>query len=241
MKILFIRPIITNRPDSVEEDILKAFAASGTEIKALHLEWGPDSIESEYDLVYSAPYVVKMAEYAEREGYDGVVSYCFVNPGVDAAREAVSIPVLGSGEAAVNLALNLGRRIGIITILPNILPLIRKQNQEYFNTGRIVSLRSIDVPVLGLYDDRELLEKIFEQASIAISKDGIDVLVLGCTGLGGIAAQLSEKLIKNNINIPVVDPAGASVKVMEAIIGCHLKHSKISFMHPIDKIRKWPV
>ncbi|MDK2878942.1 MAG: allantoin racemase [Thermoanaerobacteraceae bacterium] len=241
MRILFIRPIITERPDFLEEEILKQFAAPDTIIKAKHLEWGVDSIESEYDLVFSAPFVVKLAEEAEKEGYDGIVSYCFVNPGVDAAREAVSIPILGSGEAAVNLALNLGRRIGIITILPNLLPLIRKQNQTYINMGRIVAIDSVNIPVLGLTDNDRLIDILFEKASQMIYKDEVDVIVLGCTGFGGIAKGLSQKLIMNNLNVPVIDPAGASVKVMEAIIGCNVRHSKKTFMPPIDKIRKLPI
>lgn len=241
MRILFIRPIITERPDFLEEEILKQFAAPDTIIKAKHLEWGVDSIESEYDLVFSAPFVVKLAEEAEKEGYDGIVSYCFVNPGVDAAREAVSIPILGSGEAAVNLALNLGRRIGIISILPNLLPLIRKQNQTYINMGRIVAIDSVNIPVLGLTDNDRLIDILFEKASQMIYKDEVDVIVLGCTGFGGIAKGLSQKLIMNNLNVPVIDPAGASVKVMEAIIGCNVRHSKKTFMPPIDKIRKLPI
>lgn len=241
MRILFIRPIITERPDFLEEEILKQFAAPDTIIKAKHLEWGVDSIESEYDLVFSAPFVVKLAEEAEKEGYDGIVSYCFVNPGVDAAREAVSIPILGSGEAAVNLALNLGRRIGIITILPNLLPLIRKQNQTYINMGRIVAIDSVNIPVLGLTDNDRLIDILFEKASQMIYKDEVDVIVLGCTGFGGIAKGFSQKLIMNNLNVPVIDPAGASVKVMEAIIGCNVRHSKKTFMPPIDKIRKLPI
>lgn len=241
MHLLFIRPIITERPNSLEEEILQQFAAPGTLIKAEHLDWGPSSIESEYDMIYSAPFVVKLAEEGEKNGFDGIVSYCFVNPGVDAAREAVNIPVLGSGEAAINLALNLGRRIGIVTILPNLLPLIRKQNQEYRAMGKIVSLRTINVPVLGLYTDEQLLEKLYEESRKAVYEDGADVIVLGCTGLGGIANDLCRKLIQNNINVPVIDPAGASVKVMEAIVGCRLKHSRLAYMPPIDKIRKWPV
>jgi len=241
MRILFIRPIITERADSLEEEILKQFAAPDTVIKAKHLEWGVDSIESEYDLVFSAPFVVKLAEEAEKEGYDGIVSYCFVNPGVDAAREAVSIPVLGSGEAAVNLAMNVGRRIGIISILPNLLPLIRKQNQIYVNMGRIAVIDSINIPVLSLTDNGRVIDSLFEKACQMIYKDEVDVIVLGCTGFAGVARELNQKLIMNNLNVPVIDPAGASVKIMEAIVGCNIKHSKKTFMLPIDKVRKLPV
>ena len=36
MKILFIRPIITERPDILEEDILREFALPGVEITVLN-------------------------------------------------------------------------------------------------------------------------------------------------------------------------------------------------------------
>jgi allantoin racemase len=241
LRLLFIRPIITERSDALEEEILKQFAAPGTIIEAKHLEWGVDSIESAYDLVYSAPFVVRLAEEGEKEGYDGIISYCFVNPGVDAAREALNIPVLGSGEAAVNLALNVGRRIGIISILPNLLPLIRKQNQPYINTGKIISIDSVNIPVLDLVDNEKVVDSLFDKAAEMICKDDVDVIVLGCTGFAGVAKELNEKLVKNNLDVPVIDPAGASVKIMEAMIGCNIKHSKKAFMLPIDKLRKLPV
>ena len=53
-------------------------------------------------------------------------------------------------QASINLALCLGRRVSVLTIMPNILPLVRKQNQDLIQSGRIVSVRSIDTPVLGI-------------------------------------------------------------------------------------------
>ena len=240
MKILLIRPIVSEREDYLEEAIFKPFAAAGTEIKARRLTYGPASIESEYDMALSAPDVFKLAEEGEKEGYDGAIINCFVNPGLDGAKEAVRYPIVGAGEASINLALCLGRRIGIITIMPNIIPLIRKQNQDMITTGRIVSIRSIDTPVLGIYNDQEIFEKMFEEANKAIIEEGVDTIVLGCTGLGGMAEQLSERLQKNNLPVPVVDPAGASIKMIEALVACKLRHSKIAFMAPTDKTRIWP-
>jgi allantoin racemase len=240
MKILLIRPIVSEREDKLEEAIFEPFASVGTEIKARRLTYGPTSIESEYDMALSAPDVLKLAEEGEREGYDGAIINCFVNPGLDGAKEAVRYPIVGAGEASINLALCLGRRIGIITIMPNIIPLIRKQNQDMITTGRIVSIRSIDTPVLGIYGDQQIFEKMADEANKAIVEEGADTIVLGCTGLGGMAEQLSERLQKNNLPVPVVDPAGASLKMIEALVACKLRHSKIAFMTPTDKTRIWP-
>ena len=162
MKILFIRPIITERPDILEEDILREFALPGVEITARHLEFGPESIENEYDLIYSAPFVLEEAIKGEKDGFDGIISYCFANPAVDACREAVDIPVLGSGEASMTLASAVGRKIGIVTILPNIVPLIRKQNMEYINSSKLVSIRNANIPVVGINDGSdEIFNKLY--------------------------------------------------------------------------------
>lgn len=241
MKILFIRPIITQRPDYLEEDIVKEFALPGVEIVARHLEYGPESIENEYDLVYSAPFVVEEAIRGEKDGFDGIISYCFCNPGVDACREAVSIPVLGSGEASMSLASSTGRRIGIVTILPNIVPLIRKQCMDYIVTGKLVSVRNANIPVVGIGDGSDVIfEKLYKEAKACIEEDGADTIVLGCTGFAGFAKRICDELEKQGYHVPVIDPAASSLKMIEALVSCNVKNSKISYMDPIKKRYELP-
>ena len=240
MKILIIRPIVSEREDALEEAIFHPFAAAGTELTARRISYGPSSIESEYDLLLSAPEVLRLAMEGEHQGFDGAIINCFVNPALEAVREAVRYPVAGAGEASINLGLCLGRKIGIITIMPNILPLVKKQNQDLINCGRIVSVRSIDVPVLSIQSDDQIFEKLHEMAIKSILEDGADTIVLGCTGFGGMAEKLSQKLHENSLPAPVVDPAGAPLKLVEAMLSCKLSHSKITYMEPGKKIRTWP-
>lgn len=236
MKVLFIRPIITNREDYLEEDIIREFAAPGTEVIARHLQYGPSSIENEYDLCYSSPFVVEQAIKAEKEGFDGIISYCFANPGVDACREAVKIPVLGSGEASISMGLAVGRRIGIVTILPNILPLICKQCEPYINIGKIVAIRSADIPVLSIGDGSDIIfEKLYKEAKKCIWQDGADSIVLGCTGFAGFARKIQKRLEEENYFVPVLDPAATSIRMMEGLITCNVINSKITYMQPIEK------
>jgi len=241
LKILFIRPIITNRSDFLEEDIIKQFSHSGIEIVARHLEYGPESIENEFDLVYSSPYVVEESIKGEQDGFDGIVSYCFGNPGVDACREAVTVPVIGSGEASMTLASAIGRRISIVTILPNIVPMIMKQNQEYLFNGKLVSVRNANIPVTSIGDGSEtIFDKIFCEAEKSVTEDKADVIVLGCTGFAGFAERITDRLQERNINVPVIDPAAASLKMIEALVTCGVFNSSMTYMKPIDKIIKLP-
>ncbi|MEG1067738.1 MAG: aspartate/glutamate racemase family protein [Anaerovoracaceae bacterium] len=241
MKILFIRPIITQRENYLEEDIVKEFASANTEVIARHLEYGPSSIENEYDLVYSSPFVLEEAIKGEKDGFDGIISYCFANPAVDACREAVSIPVLGSGEASMAMALAVGRRISIVTILPNILPLIRKQWEPHIRNGKVVSVRSANVPVLSIGDGSdEIFEKLYQEAKMAILEDGADAIVLGCTGFAGFAQKIQERLKEDGFIVPVLDPAATSIKMMEALVTCNVRNSRVTYMEPIEKTIELP-
>ena len=68
-------------------------------VSSVSLEKGPASVESIYEESIAAPQVVRCAIEAERDGVDAVVIDCMNDPGLEAAREAVSIPVTASGGA----------------------------------------------------------------------------------------------------------------------------------------------
>src|SRR5260370_21160461 len=62
--------------------------------------------------------VVENALAAEQDGYDGFVLGHFQAAGLYEARSAVRIPVVGTGEATLHFAAQLGRRIGLVSIDP---------------------------------------------------------------------------------------------------------------------------
>ena len=239
MKLLIIRPVISEREDALEEAIVQPFLSPGTKVVARRIRYGASSIESEYDAAVNVPEIIRLAVEGEQEGFDGAAISCFADPGLDAAREAVSYPIVGAGMAAVQMALSVGRRIAIVTIVPAILPMIRRLNAEYLTTGRVCAVRSVDVPVLSIYGDDLIYDKLFEESAAAVAEDGADAIVLGCTGLGGMAEKVEKRLAQSGIPVPVVDPAGASVALLEALVRCNLRHSKIGWMPPAQKERRF--
>ena len=238
MKILILRPIISKREDALEEAIFRPFLSPGTEIEARRLQHGSASIECEYDVAVNTPDIIRLAVEAEQEGFDGAIINCFADPALDAVREAVHYPVVGAGSAAISMALNVGRRIAILTIVPNILPLFKKLYADQINAGRICAVKSIDVPVLSIYGDDLIYEKLYERAVEAVTQDGADTIVFGCTGLGGMADKVQKRLAENGMPVPVVDPTGASVSMLESLIRNHLTHSKLTWMCPAEKERR---
>lgn len=62
-----------------------------------------------------------------------------------------------------------------------------------------------------------------EQGKKAIEEDGAEVLILGCTGMTGMAQKLSEAL-----GVYVIDPLPTAVKLAETLVSLKLSQSKLT-------------
>jgi len=81
-----------------------------------------------------------------------------------------------------------------------------------------------------------LLKNLFEASCRALDA-GADTLVLGCTGMLGVAAALQDRLESERTRVPVVDPTGASLGMLLSMHSMGLKPSRRTYMPPPDKER----
>jgi allantoin racemase len=237
MKIRVIAPVIGDQIKDLVETEVAAWAAPGTHIEVVSLTRGTESIESEYDEALAAPGILERVAEASEDGVDAVFITCFGDPGVHAAREIADFPVVGGFEPAVLHALSLGERVGIVTVLPNVLPMLRGLVHRYGLSDRIGSIRVIDMPVLGLEDHETLLDRLHEQASAAVAAGEADVIVLGCTGMLGVAGALARRLEADGSYVPVVDPTGAAITWLESSVRLGVRPSRTTYMVPPAKLR----
>jgi len=239
MRIKIIVPITS---DVFNEEIrreVESYGGPGVEFDVENLDYGPASIECEYDEALAVPDILNKVQKAADEGFDGVVVDCFGDPGVNAARELVRIPVYGGFEPSVLLAAGLGQRLGVVTVLPNVVPMLEDLTKKLGMTDKLVSIRYVNIPVLELGDKAKLEDAIFQQSLEAIQKDNVHVIILGCTGMMGMAKNLEERLKAPGYEVPVIDPAWAAVKMVETYVSMGLKHSRLTYMAPREKPRKW--
>ncbi len=197
---------------------------------------GAASIESELDEVLSAPATVAEIIAAEAEGVDAVVIDCMGDPGLRAGRECVSIPVLGPCETSMNLACTLGHRFSLLAVTSNMRVRFDNQARLYGAGDKYASTRAVEVPVLELRHDSDLLrQKTLDQAVAALEIDGADTLIIGCTGMVGLARNLDADLRAAGWNVPVIDPIPATVRIAKAIAETGLCHSKRAYPTPERK------
>lgn len=163
-------------------------------LTSTYLDKGPASVESAVDEMLAAPGVVDAAILAEERGADALVIDCMLDPGIEATREAVSIPVIGAGEAGLTAAAHKGR-FAIVTVLDRQAPMFRALATRLGLADALASVRGIGVPVLELDTDRAAsIEKTTAACEAAFAKDDATAIVFGCTGMLGFAKPVAEAL-----------------------------------------------
>jgi allantoin racemase len=238
MRIEVINPTTSTAADADSLQALLSYAFQGTQVNVSSIEHGPASIESELDEALCLQDFLRKAKQAEAEGYDAVISNCFADPGVKAAREILSIPVVGAGEASMHFAASLGQRFSIISVLPNAISMIENLVSQYGLESKLASVRCVNIPVLRVREkESDLVGALHREMLAAITEDHAHVLILGCTDMFGIAKEMESRLKKEGYEVPVIDPLIASLKHAEALVSMKLRQSRLTYMPPPEKAR----
>ena len=104
LRILVINPNTNPKNTKVIADAISPYASEALKIDVVSPEKGPIGLESYYHNYLASVHVHKRIVEAEKESYDGVVIACYGDPGIEAAKELVNIPVVGITEASYALA-----------------------------------------------------------------------------------------------------------------------------------------
>jgi allantoin racemase len=236
-RIKVIVPVSVDIWNEPVKNLYNKYKDIDTEITVANITKGAVSVECRYDAAWSELFTVLEAEKAEAEGCDGIIIYCFGEPGLLSAKEKLNIPVVGISEASVHFASMLGKRFSIITVGPSseVSAGYLKDNLERYDLAhKCASIRVAAIEVLDLTRDpkREKLVALAE-AKKAVEEDGADTLVLGCGGMLGM-----EEKMRKELGVPVVVPGIAALKICEDLIEMGLAQSKRCFALPPEKDRK---
>lgn len=195
---------------------------------------GPESIESHFDEAFSAPFVAIEAMKAERDGIDGVIIDCMGDPGMMAAREAVSIPVVGPGEAAMHMACMMGNTFSCVSITSSVRPIFYAHAKVYGIADKLASVRIINMPLQDIEADPEkTFEALYAESVKAITEDHADTLILGCTGFVGVAKRLQDRLMQEHEwAVPVINPLPTAALLAALMVQGGMPHSPHAYHKP---------
>lgn len=209
-------------------DLLQAWATSGVRVKTKEPKTGPKTIESTYEEYLYVPRILELVVEAEREGFETVIMSCFADPGLDAARELVKIPVIGLGESSLLVASMLGHSISILTASNSLVHPLYNLAKIVGVGDKVASVRGIGISVERIRERRdETYQRLYEMGCSTIEEDRADVLVMGCASLSLYADRLQKDL-----HLPVVHPLRVALKMAELLVSCKLTHSKRAYPAP---------
>ena len=209
MLLRVVNPNTTASMTALIERSARAVAGPGTTIEAVTSPMGPASIESHYDEALAVPGILTALE----ERADAYVLACFGDPGLDAAREVATGPVVGIAEAAMHAATMVGRGFSVVTTLDRSKGRTWDLAARYVAPGACKGVHACDIPVLELESDPTVLKRVVDLGRVALERDESDVIVLGCAGMADLCAAVSSEL-----GVPVIDGVAAAVAMTEALV-----------------------
>ncbi|ODP31370.1 aspartate/glutamate racemase family protein [Pandoraea sp. ISTKB] len=212
--ILLINPNTSTATTQMMVDIARAYLASAMTsppaVIGATVARGAPMIVDERDLAVAAeavndPDIVALAAQA-----DGVIVGAFGDPGIDALRAQLAVPVVGIGAASVREAAAGGRRFGIATTTPQLAESIASNVRKLGLGANFTGSRFTTGDPLALGDQPSQLERGLAGAVEAcLHEDGAQAVVIGGGPLGEAAQALGERF-----SIPVIGPVPAACRAL---------------------------
>ena len=229
-----IKVIVPTSNDSSRQEIqmLRRIANKGTVIEPCYNIQGPESMSTEMDIAQSSRFTVEESVKTLEEGYDSLIIHSFVDPNIRSAREILDIPVVGPGESSMLFASRLGRDFSVINNDPREKNLIKNVARKIGVENRLLSIKSFNGE--GLRNGG----KIIEEARTLVEEGAASLIYAGKDGLR------VTQLLKEALEIQILEPYSVALKTLEAMHSLGLSHSKVSYPYPelpdyhVERIKK---
>lgn len=212
----------------------RTYVRPNTTVDFVFLEEGARAyLVSDYDDSIDAPFVLRCVQQALLEQHttpvDGILVCDMFDTGVIPCKHISTIPVMGPLNACVGLAQNIyGNKFGVVCISDKEVKINWRLAKTYKYEDKFVGAIPLDVPVLELNKDWDYTLKQALKAARQLIAAGADTILLGCTGMLGLAAQMTKLLG----DVPVLDGAVTGFYMLEDEVRMNLTQSKKWFDYP---------
>ena len=174
--------------------------------------------------ILETPALVKKAIEAEHQGFDGVIQSNTFDPGVEASRLAVRIPVIGLLRASLHFAATICDRFGLIVPLETHMPHTMRMVQTYGMSDFVSGIRTV-----GLYDTGDLsgYHDVVIERTLAVGKELIAQGAQAIIPLGGkiYPYVVTPEELEPHLGVPVINTKAVGVSYAELMARNHIKHS----------------
>lgn len=171
--------------------------------------------------------MVERFRQAEKEGYDACIPFGMLDIGVELARHALDIPVVGQAQAAYQLAGLMADRIACIWYQSRSFPLGWRQARAYGVEHLLVGFHAVEMPNSEMPQRRdELKERFIAEGKKAVAA-GAQLIV--CHGMSMCPVEYQAQELAEGIGVPVLEGMGCAVAVAEAWVRLKTPYSRIRY------------
>lgn len=160
---------------------------------------------------------------AQAENYDAFLLCTLPEPALTEIRSVLEIPVVGYCESALHTACYLGQRIGILSFIEGMVPLVEQNVHRAGFGSRFGGVRHVgfgfqDV-LAGFREPAPLIER-FAAAARRMIADGVDVII---PGEAPLCTLLSQQGFSRVDDVPVVDAFATGLLTTEMMVDLRRK------------------
>lgn len=232
------------------EPLLNSYASPGTQVDLcypddfpgakLFSEVGAQGVHSELPQDVAVGALVRKTVWAEENGYDAVIQSHTLDPGVQAARLAVRIPVIGLFATSLHLAATLADRIGITVPFEHYVLTARRIARLYGMEGFVAEIRSLALPGVQGVDlnaqKGDIFSRAAEQMRALVRQAGAECII----PVGGLLIPylIDPSDLEREVGVPVLNTKAIGIRFAEMCVGLGISQSARTYptakLHPED-------
>jgi allantoin racemase len=153
-----------------------------------------------------------------------------LDQGIETARAAVNIPVVGIASSTYHIASQLGNRFGLICANEKTMPEHRRRIKAMGFSEYLISIKPLNIPILKSIERKfELEEKFVEIARYQINQEDVDVIISATGSIGASLGIRALERLEKKLGVPVLEGSGIGLRTLELMVTLHLRQSKKSY------------
>lgn len=219
------------------ESLLRSYTSQGTQLDLCYPDdfagarvfesMGEQNILTGLHHALETPHLIRKTVFAEQAGYDAVIQSNTFDPGVEAGRLAVRIPVVGVFRTALHTAATLATRIGIMVPLDGHVPYTWRIVNGYGMSHAITTIRPIQVYGPDLVSRREEIEDLAVEVMKKQVEEGAEVII----PLGGalIPYVVSPDRLAERVGVPVINTKSVGIRFAETCVDLGMAQSGAAY------------
>lgn len=193
-RILIVNPNTSERITGLMLAEARRVAPPDADVTAVTVPFGPAALECPADLVIAAHAVLTVLAM-QADACDAAIIGAFGDPGLDAARDLLPMPVFGLGEEGLRAVAGEGRRFAILTVGPRMKESLERAARAAGVADALAGIAFLGASVLDLAEagpDRH--EEIADAARACAMDLRADAVLLAGAPFSGMARLLAPRV-----------------------------------------------